>query len=317
MFTHEEIEYAINNFYRKSENGTVTYKNDIGGFATINSTVGKWYNVLAGRLSNFKRDLHFSVEKNMPVIMMYFQLKGTSTFVSSTKLAVAVQTHSLNYLPEFKLSTTLEKNTEEEYFCIKIFPELLLQHLNEKEQNSPLIKFCERKDFFVTLDNAQVITPAIYQSIHDYLHCPYKGALATAYKENIVMNLFIHQLAVYADNEATNEASDSRLNQRDIDLLNDIRKYIDEHYLEVASLQQLTRKFCINSFKLKHGFKQLFGNSVMKQVDEHKMNYARTLLQRGNIAVNDVADELGYNHYNNFSTAFKRKFGYSPATLRR
>jgi len=46
------------------------------------------------------------------------------------------------------------------------------------------------------------------------------------------------------------------------------------------------------------------------------MNYARDLLIQPNVAVNDIADELGYQHYNNFSTAFKRKFGYSPASIR-
>ena len=80
------------------------------------------------------------------------------------------------------------------------------------------------------------------------------------------------------------------------------------------TMQQITRRFYINSFKLKHGFKQLFSNSVMKYIAEHKMNYARTMLQQGRLDVQGVADELGYKHYNNFSTAFKKRFGYSPAS---
>jgi AraC-like DNA-binding protein len=54
----------------------------------------------------------------------------------------------------------------------------------------------------------------------------------------------------------------------------------------------------------------------MKYVDEHKMNHARSMLQQGCLDVTDVADELGYKHYNNFSTAFKKKFGYSPSSVR-
>ena len=108
--------------------------------------------------------------------------------------------------------------------------------------------------------------------------------------------------------------AETRLSKADIDLLNDIKTYLDQHYLEVESMRQLIRQFCINSFKLKHGFKKLFSNSVMKYVDEHKMNYARTMLQQGGVDVADMADELGYKHYNNFSTAFKKRFGYSPAS---
>jgi AraC-like DNA-binding protein len=160
-----------------------------------------------------------------------------------------------------------------------------------------------------------LIKPAIYQCIHDYLNCPYTGALGTAYRENIIFNLFIHQLASFTGAERESGDTGTKLRRADIDLLNDIKTYLDQHYLEVGSMQQLTRKFCINSFKLKHGFKQLFSNSVMNYVDEHKMNYARTMLQQGRLGVTDLADELGYKHYNNFSTAFKKRFGYSPAAV--
>ena len=53
----------------------------------------------------------------------------------------------------------------------------------------------------------------------------------------------------------------------------------------------------------------------MKYVDEHKMSYARAQLQQGPTDLADLADELGYKHYNNFSTAFKKRFGYSPAAV--
>jgi AraC-like DNA-binding protein len=38
------------------------------------------------------------------------------------------------------------------------------------------------------------------------------------------------------------------------------------------------------------------------------------MLQQGRADIQAVADELGYKHYNNFSTAFKKRFGYPPAS---
>ncbi|HET7001623.1 MAG TPA: AraC family transcriptional regulator, partial [Puia sp.] len=144
----------------------------------------------------------------------------------------------------------------------------------------------------------------------------YTGALGTAYKDNIILNLFIHQFVSFTGTESESGNNTATLSRADIDLLNDIKNYLDQHFLEVGSMQQLTRKFFINSFKLKHGFKRLFSHSVMKYVDEHKMNYARTMLQQGRVTISDLADELGYSHYNNFSTAFKKRFGYSPTAIR-
>jgi len=311
----DEIIHTVNGMYSKGETSTLTLKDEKKGLIRVNTAAEKWYVVLNGIFCNNSHDLHFTAGRQTPFIMMYFQLKGTSTFSTSTHIQVSGHMHSLNYLPSFRFNTCVKKNTVEEFFCVKVFPDLLLQHLLDQDENNPLVDFCKRKDPFITLDSPRVIKPAILQNIHDYLNCPYTGALGTAYKDNIILNLFIHQLANFTG--SGHEAGDSgtRLSRADIDLLNDIKTWLDQHYLEVGSMQQLTRKFYINSFKLKHGFKQLFSNSVMKYVDEHKMNYARTKLQQGRSNLTDMADELGYRHYNNFSSAFKKRFGYSPTAM--
>ncbi len=316
MFKPEEIEYNVNHIYSNGENRVLKLKHGKEGLIHVNAAAEKWYIVLNGRFCNIKHDMHFTAGRCTPFIMMYFQLKGTSTFITNTNVSVTVKTHSLNYLPSFKFDTCIKKNTEEEFFCVKLFPELLLQQMKEEDEENPLVNFCKRREPFITLHTAQVIKPAIHQCINDYLYCPYTGALGTAYKDNIILNLFIQQLATFTSMETGACDASPGLSRADVDLLHDIKTYLDQHYLEVASLQQLTRKFYINSFKLKHGFKQLFCNSVMKYVDDHKMNYARTMLQQPQVDVTAVADELGYQHYNNFSTAFKKRFGYSPAALR-
>ena len=312
----DEIIHNVNGIYSRAETNTFSLKDEREGLIQVNTAAEKWYVVLNGIFSNLSQDLHFMAGRSTPFIMMYFQLQGTSTFATNTQIRVTGQRHSLNYLPSFRFNTCIRKNTVEEFFCVKIFPDLLLQHLHDRDENNPLIHFCKRREPFLTLNTPQVIKPAIYQSIHDYLHCPYQGALGAAYKDNIILNLFIHQLASFTGAGFESGDNKSQLSKTDIDLLNDIKTYLDQHYLDVISMQQLTRKFYINSFKLKHGFKRLFNHSVMKYVDEHKMNYALAMLQQGRVTISDLPEELGYRHYNNFSTAFKKRFGYSPATIR-
>jgi AraC-like DNA-binding protein len=311
----DEIIYTVNNIYSSGETNKLALNDEKAGLIRVNAAAEKWYVVLNGIFSNVSHDLHFTAGRPTPFIMMYFQLKGTSTFATSTHISVTSQTHSLNYFPAFRFSTCIKKNTVEEFFCVKVFPELLIRQLQDYDENNPLVHFCKRKDPFVTLETPQSIKPAIYQSIHDYLNCPYTGALGAAYKDNIILNLLIHQLASFTGTGLEPANTGARLSRADVDLLNNIKTWLDQHYLEIGSLQQLTRKFYINSFKLKHGFKQLFSNSVMKYVDEHKMNYARTMLRQGRADLVDLSDQLGYKHYNNFSTAFKKRFGYSPAAM--
>lgn len=261
-------------------------------------------------------DLTLGLTLNSPLIMMYFQLKGNAMFESRDTHRMAEQLHSLNHLYDYNFLFHVSKNSEDEYLCIKFDPALLLEHLNDIGTDNPLVQFCEQKKPFITLHQPMQISPHIYRTLYDLLNCPYKGKLGEAYKENIVLNLLIQQLAAFTDSEKENQSTPGKLSKSDIDLLHDIRGYLDNNFLEVESLHQLSRKFFINTFKLKHGFKQLFNRPVMKYVDEHKMNYARTQLQEGNATIYDIADELGYEHYNNFSAAFKKRFGYSPAAIR-
>lgn len=315
MHSVDEIINTVNSIYNNRETTILELKDGEEGLIRVRAAAEKWYVVLNGTFRNVSHDLHFTAGCETPFIMMYFQLNGTSTLADNNSVAVTGQMHSLNYLPSFKLNTHIRKNTVEEFFVVKIFPDRLLQQMQDQDENNPLISFCKRKDAFITLDTPQVIKPAVYQCIFDYLDCPYTGALGSAFRDNIILNLLIHQLASFTAVEREHYDAASRLTRADIDLMNDIKTYLDQHYLEVGSLEEITRKFWINSFKLKHGFKQLFGQSVMKYVGEHKMNYARTKLLQGRVDMTDVADELGYKHYNNFSTAFKKRFGYSPTAL--
>jgi AraC-like DNA-binding protein len=317
MLNRHSLEYSITNLYQMKEDDKIVFSNHDLGKVNIVCRLAKWYAVTTCKFSNMTTDLTLGVTLNSPLIMMYFQLKGNAMFESRGTYRVAEQLHSLNHLYDYNFLFHVSQGSEDEYLCIKIDPVLLLEFLKDTGQDNPLVQFCKQKQPFITLHQPMQMNPHIYRALYDLLNCPYKGELGNAYKDNIVLNLLIHQLAAFTESPETGKTkTDTKLSNHDIDLLNDIRKYLDSNFLEVESLQQLSRKFGINTFKLKYGFKHLFNNPVMKYVDEHKMNYARTQLQESNAAIYDIADTLGYEHFNNFSTAFKRRFGYPPTAVR-
>ncbi|MRG47823.1 helix-turn-helix domain-containing protein [Chitinophaga sp. SYP-B3965] len=99
--------------------------------------------------------------------------------------------------------------------------------------------------------------------------------------------------------------------------LQQVKSFLQEHYLDpVLSLGLLCRRFGLNEFKLKRGFKQLFGYTVFGYVQEMRMKTARQILAEGRMNVNEVADHLGYSSPNHFSTAFKKMYGIPPAKLK-
>jgi AraC-like DNA-binding protein len=72
----------------------------------------------------------------------------------------------------------------------------------------------------------------------------------------------------------------------------------------------------INEFKLKHGFKEVFKNTVFGYLSDYKLLKAKELLADSSKDIKSISDELGYSSVQHFSNAFSKKFGISPGKAR-
>jgi AraC family transcriptional regulator, transcriptional activator of the genes for pyochelin and ferripyochelin receptors len=86
---------------------------------------------------------------------------------------------------------------------------------------------------------------------------------------------------------------------------------------EPPSLLTLARQVGLNDFKLKRGFRQVFGTTVFGYLHEHRMERARQLLEERRLNVTAVACTVGYANPSHFAGAFKRKFGVNPSAYLR
>ena len=82
------------------------------------------------------------------------------------------------------------------------------------------------------------------------------------------------------------------------------------------SLSELARIIGINEYKLKRGFKEIFGNTVFGYLSDARLEIAKMDLLENKKTVSEIALELGYSSLPHFSNAFKNKFGVSPAKLK-
>jgi len=91
-----------------------------------------------------------------------------------------------------------------------------------------------------------------------------------------------------------------------------ILNYIDSHFLDIYSLEELSIQFGYNYGHICKTFKKNYGISPNEYLLSKKMDYAVNLL-KGKKSVKFVSEELGYSTPYNFSRAFKTHFGISPA----
>ena len=157
-------------------------------------------------------------------------------------------------------------------------------------------------------------TPSMLAAVQQILTCPYQGNVRQLYLESKTLELLALKLEqmrqpVAADNKITLKSDDiHRLYQARQILLTDI-----EH---PPSLMELARQVGINDFKLKRGFRQIFGTTVFGCLYEYRMEQAKQLLDTHHLKVAQIAQTVGYANPSQFSAAFKRRFGFSPKGYR-
>ena len=94
------------------------------------------------------------------------------------------------------------------------------------------------------------------------------------------------------------------------------RQYIDLHYAEQISLDQIAAALGISPFYLSHLFSRESNFSLVEYITRVRMQKAKDMLAAGIKNVAEAAYAVGYNDGNYFSKVFHRHFGVSPQAAR-
>lgn len=95
-----------------------------------------------------------------------------------------------------------------------------------------------------------------------------------------------------------------------------IRTYLDAHYAENISLGLLAERFYVSPYYASHVFKEAMGYSPIQYVGRRRIGEAQTLLIMTDGSVTQIADKVGFDNPNYFSTAFTKLVGLSPQRYR-
>ncbi|HWQ80140.1 MAG TPA: AraC family transcriptional regulator [Anaerovoracaceae bacterium] len=146
--------------------------------------------------------------------------------------------------------------------------------------------------------------------IDEILGCPYGGYARRLYLEGKAFELLalrLHVLMPAADAEKR-----AALSKWDIQAIREAKRLLDLSLQNPPSLSRLARLAGINDFKLKLGFKQVYGTTVFGYIREERMCIARNLLERGECDVSQAAFIVGYESLSSFARRFKKTYGYNP-----
>ncbi len=110
---------------------------------------------------------------------------------------------------------------------------------------------------------------------------------------------------------------DGNLTVREIKQIEEASQILSDHINRQISLKDLARMVGLNRNKLNAGFKRHFGVTVGDYLLNIRMQRAKELLETRDLQITQVAFEVGFEFPSNFSTSFKRYYGYSPKLVRK
>lgn len=86
---------------------------------------------------------------------------------------------------------------------------------------------------------------------------------------------------------------------------------------DLPSLKDFAHQLGTNEFKLKYGFRELFGTSVYRFLLQERLRKAKMLIQHTDANLKTIAFGIGFKTMPHFSRAFKKNYGYPPSELRK
>lgn len=96
-----------------------------------------------------------------------------------------------------------------------------------------------------------------------------------------------------------------------------MKAYIDQHFKETISLEDLAQLFHLNKYQLNKEFSKYIGLPPIKYQISKKISYSKDLLRYSNQTMKEIAVDVGLENYAYFSRLFKKRTGLTPSQYRK
>ncbi|QLO02934.1 helix-turn-helix transcriptional regulator [Citrobacter freundii] len=127
--------------------------------------------------------------------------------------------------------------------------------------------------------------------------------------EGLILQLFGHGLSVCQVESSRRQAASGEQQRLEI-----VRRLLEQTPENDYTLSELAQRAAMSPSSLRSKFRAAYGCSVFDYLRDCRLERARGYLLEG-YSVQQAAWMSGYQHATNFSTAFRRRYGFSPGDI--
>lgn len=114
-----------------------------------------------------------------------------------------------------------------------------------------------------------------------------------------------------------NRNDNSKISLDDNIALENVAKYLDDHFTMNVSQKTLEQIAMMSGTKLKKLFKEKYHSSITEYTQRKRMNMAETLLLNSTLKIKDIAKAVGYASHSKFTSYYKKYKGIYPKDIKR
>jgi len=238
-------------------------------------------------------------------ITKYESISGEELSPYRKLKAGAVQTFIGGY-QSYKV--LIHKNIPVYSIGIEIMPEYYKKYLKEKyltDYENPLTGF-------IAVDQTFDF-PEMSKLLHQVMTYRGKGMAAKMFYESKVAEA-VGLIVEYHKNKKSNER---QLTLKDSYQIETVTLYLNDHFADNISLNQLSKIACMSRTKLQNAFKKYHHLTITEYIQHRRMSQAEFMLTNTDIPIHQIAQSVGYKNASRFTELFKKSSGLLPSEYRK
>ena len=246
---------------------------------------------------------YFAERANLSSYLILYTIKGEGLLNYNGKEYILAP-NSLFWIDCTKHHSYKETSGDWEFIWIHIYGSTSAEYYSIFEKN---------------IDIVYTISPSLHESlngIHNTLIKLCQEASLTSelqissYISQLLTNICVDSLS-YTDKSISIESSSASNTMKNIVL------YLEDHFNEDISMEQLSNIFYISKYYISREFKKYMGIGVWDYLTGLRINYAKEQLKDSDQSVGEIAISCGIPNVSHFINTFKSREGVTPLTYRK
>ncbi|MGG5209534.1 helix-turn-helix domain-containing protein [Chryseobacterium sp. MIQD13] len=228
-----------------------------------------------------------------------------------TKFLFRKNQYILHYSSRESTAELWTENQETiKYFQIQINYQYIFNLIDPESsrENAEILENMIRNNYiFLHKKTPPYMTVEMHMILNELISYSKKGMMQRLFVEAKIIKLLILIFEQFNEKNKTQE-------DPGISFL--VKKFIDENYHRSIRAEDIGKLTGFSQNKIRKEFKYQYNMTVTDYISELRMLKAKKMIIDKDIMIKEIAIECGYEYVQNFTRAFRKKFGVSPEKMR-